>query len=143
MLFDDNLEFWEFTVPKKYLEHGEDKDKIMKGFYKGTLFKEEYMPYKNYMPSKIIPRSEEESLLLEVMALSFALNDLNLYLDLHPKDEKYLEKFRKISQKYADKNREYVKKYGPLEITDSTYLGKFKWIDNPWPWQNIGGSKYV
>ena len=38
---------------------------------------------------------------------------------------------------------EYVKCYGPLEVMDSESLSKFEWINNPWPWENTGGTKYV
>ena len=84
-----------------------------------------------------------EELLLEIMELSFAINDLNLYLDLHPEDSKMLKKFNELVEKSCKYEMEYVKNYGPLEVIDSNSVEKFEWINNPWPWDNEGGTKYV
>ena len=76
------------------------------------------------------------------MAYSFAINDLNLYLDLHPEEKQVLDLFKKYVNEGKMLCQEYVKKYGPLEVTDP--MGnKFSWIDSPWPWENKGGSMYV
>ena len=76
------------------------------------------------------------------MALSFAINDLNLYLDLHPDNKEVLDLFKKFVREEKELSSEYVKKYGPLEVTE--IMGnKFNWIDSPWPWENRGGSMYV
>ena len=102
-----------------------------------------YDPYKNYKYERVVANNKQEELLLEIMALSFAINDLNLYLDLHPNDEQMLKKFKEIAEKSCAKEMEYVKTYGPLEVIDNNSLSKFNWINNPWPWENTGGTKYV
>ena len=70
----------------------------------------------------------------------FALNDLSLYLDLHPKD---MEVY-KIFKKYTNELKEYVdiyeKKYGPMELDDSQY-NSYMWDEGPWPF--IGGGLNV
>ena len=66
----------------------------------------------------------------------FALNDLSLYLDLHPDDNDVYELFKKYTEeetKYVDM---YVKKYGPMELDDSPY-NNYMWDEGPWPF--IGG----
>ena len=65
------------------------------GFLKGNLMKDEYVPYKNLTYCKLTPQNEQEALLLKLMAYSFAINDLNLYLDLNPKDQSTYELFKK------------------------------------------------
>lgn len=143
MLFDDNLGFFGFTIPKE-VKVGEKKlNSVEEGFTKGNMFTNLYEPYKNYKSYKVIPCDKKEELLLEIMALSFAINDLNLYLDLHPNDENMLCKFKDLVERSCQKEMEYVKTYGPLELIDSDSTKKFEWIDNPWPWENVGGSKYV
>ena len=57
------------------------------GFLRGNMFKDEYMPYKNYSYISISPKSEREAELFNVMQYEFAINDLNLYLDLNPNNE--------------------------------------------------------
>ena len=32
--------------------------------------------------------------------------------------------------------------YGPLTLCDDVGTS-YKWSDNPWPWENMGGSNYV
>ena len=144
MLFDDNLGFFGFTIPSNMkLETNSNLASVKDGFAKGNMFNNIYDPYKNYRYQEVIANNKQEELLLEIMALSFAINDLNLYLDLHPTDESVLRKFKDLTEKAYSKEMEYVKCYGPLEVMDSESLSKFEWINNPWPWENTGGTKYV
>ena len=114
----------------------------MEGFLRGNMFQEEYEPYKNLTYLKLVPKDEQERLLYQVMAYSFAVNDLNLYLDLHPDDKEVLSLFRKYAAEGKELCQMYVKKYGPLEVNEVTG-NKFNWIDSPWPWDTKGGSMYV
>lgn len=144
MLFDDNLGFFGFTIPSNMkLETNSNLASVKDGFAKGNMFNDLYDPYKNYRYQELTTNNKQEELLLEIMALSFAINDLNLYLDLHPTDESMLRKFKDLTEKAYSKEMEYVKCYGPLEVMDSESLSKFEWINNPWPWENTGGTKYV
>ncbi len=144
MLFDDNLNFFGFSIPKEVkFDKTYTLTSVKDGFMKGNMFKDEYCPYKDYKVNELVPTSEKEKLLLEIMSLSFAINDLNLYLDLHPDDLNMLNRFKETVEKAYEKEAAYVKCYGPLEVTDITSNNKFKWIDNPWPWENEGGTKYV
>ena len=145
MLFDDNFGFITYDLYGGNL----DKDKSTKlvsvdeGFLRGNMFADSYKPYKNYTYKKINPKNRKEELLLEIMELSFAINDLNLYLDLHPDDTRLLEKFNAYVEKSCQKEMEYVKTYGPLEVIDSDSSSSFEWIKNPWPWEREDDTKYV
>ena len=144
MLFDDNLGFFGFTIPSNMkLETNSNLASVKDGFAKGNMFNDLYDPYKNYRYQELTANNKQKELLLEIMVLSFAINDLNLYLDLHPTDESMLRKFKDLTEKAYSKEMEYVKCYGPLEVMDSESLSKFEWINNPWPWENTGGTKYV
>lgn len=147
MLFDDNIGFMTFDFyPKDIKTMKKDSPELVspvEGFLRGNMFKDEYESYKNMTYYKVIPKTKREELLLEIMALSFAINDLNLYLDLFPKDEEKLKEFKSLVEKSCAKEMEFVKNYGPLELIDNDSLKEFKWIDDPWPWQNEGGAKYV
>ncbi len=112
------------------------------GFLRGNMFKDEYLPYKNMTYINIRPKSDREAKLFNVMQYSFAINDLNLYLDLHPDDQKMLRLLEKMLKEEEKAKNEYIEMYGPLSINDTTG-DKFKWIDNPWSWENLGGSLYV
>ena len=69
--------------------------------------------------------------------VSFAINDMVLYLDTHPNDDRALEDMRRLVErrkKYLDIHTKY---YGPLTV-DCTADGgndSWAWILQPWPWE--------
>lgn len=111
------------------------------GFLRGNMYSNEYKPYNNLTYLNLKPKNDEEALLFNIMADSFAINDLNLYLDLHSDDKNALTYFNKLVREEKELKEKYEKMYGPLEVC-SIYGNKFTWIDNPWPWNKEDG-KYV
>ena len=91
------------------------------GFMYGNMFRNEYDSYKNYRVAKLDSNTEIGKLLLKIYQYDFALNDLSLYLDLHPEDMDVY----KVFKKYTEELREYVdlyeKKNGPIELDESNY----------------------
>lgn len=108
---------------------------LAEGFTKGNMFANLYEPYKNYTPEYPKPRTERQALLDKIYKLCFALNDLNLYLDIHPGDTAAYELFKKYSLMYNKCCEEYGKLYQVLELSNDTN-GKYTWLDNPWPWED-------
>lgn len=144
MLFEDNVFDVNLSLFMPDIDFSRDSNILepMEGFLRGNMFKDEYVPYKNLTYFKLNPTCEKEKMLYKIMALSFAINDLNLYLDLHP-DKKYVfDLFKKYVQEKENLCKEYEKSYEPLELTGTTGP-KFNWLDSPWPWENKGGSMYV
>ncbi|MBQ6841266.1 MAG: spore coat protein CotJB [Bacilli bacterium] len=86
-------------------------------------------------------KTERERDLFKVMEVAFAINDYNLYLDVHPEDQKILSKYKACTEKFRRLTKEYEEKYGPLSIDAANYK-TFKWIESPWPWEKED-SKYV
>lgn len=107
------------------------------GFMYGNMFRNEYDSYKNYRVAKLDSNTEIGKLLLMIYQYDFALNDLSLYLDLHPEDMDVY----KVFKKYTEELREYVdlyeKKNGPMELDESNY-NNYLWYEGPWPF--IGGG---
>ncbi|MBE6145658.1 MAG: spore coat protein CotJB [Firmicutes bacterium] len=107
------------------------------GFMYGNMFRNEYDSYKNYRVAKLDSNTEIGKLLLKIYQYDFALNDLSLYLDLHPEDMDVY----KVFKKYTEELREYVdlyeKKNGPMELDESNY-NNYLWYEGPWPF--IGGG---
>lgn len=108
---------------------------IDEGFTKGNMFRELYEPYKNYNPKELKPQNEREMLLNNILKLSFALNDLNLYLDIYPTDMECYEIFKKYAMAYEKCLEEYERKYQVLEVDHDIY-GKYSWLQKPWPWED-------
>lgn len=69
----------------------------------------------------------------QIRCYEFAINELALYLDTHPEDEKALCLHRKYSKQLRDLKDKYQKVYGPLTIKFP--CNKWRWLEEPWPWE--------
>ncbi len=142
MLFEDNNFDINMSLFMPNIERNPNILDPMEGFLRGNMFRNEYVPYKNLTYFKLNPKTEKEKTLYHIMALSFAINDLNLYLDLHPENKEMFELFKKYIAEKKELSNKYSKQYGPLTLTKTTNQ-KYNWDDSPWPWDNLGGSMYV
>ncbi len=157
MLFDDNnvnLDLALFNLSNLNIPQNNIVSKVnnmnlstkfltaKEGFLKGNMFKDEYLPYKNLTYLDIRPKSDREAKLYNVMQYAFAINDMNLFLDTHPTDKDALHYLEELIKEEKDAKKEYMEKYGPLTVT-KTKGEEFKWIDNPWPWEEFRGDIYV
>ena len=137
MFFDGND--FDFGMPI-VMDKANDPDlKIVsskEGFLRGNMFADLYDPYKGMTYMQINPKNERERLLYKIMEVDFAINDLNLYLDLYPEDEKIYEKFKMYTDECIKLKDEYSKKFGPLTL-DGVNIGttNFNWNNSPWPWE--------
>ena len=78
---------------------------------------------------------------LELQALSFVLTELGLYLDTHADDKEAFALYQKYVQMAKDGRAAYEKRYGPLQQAQTASMGSYTWLNNPWPWDEQGGSK--
>ncbi len=72
-------------------------------------------------------------MLQNIMCYKFAINDLALYLDTHPEDQKALCLHREYSKVLRDLTDKYQKVFGPLTIEFP--CNKWRWLEEPWPWE--------
>ena len=107
------------------------------GFVKGTIYKTLYKPYKNYQPGKINVSNEKERLMNAVQMYAFALNDINLYLAVYPKDtdalkvrKEYLDKYNRAKEEYQSKYPAFCLDYD-FDVNKSFNIS----VDN-FPWDN-------
>ena len=72
--------------------------------------------------------------------VSFAVDDIKLYLDTHPCDDEAMECFEEYSQLRNEALKEYAKHFGPLTVDTAvcSEADKWHWIQEPWPWQKGG-----
>jgi len=81
---------------------------------------------------------DKTALRTKIYELDFALDELNLFLDSHPDNEKavyLLASYRKMRE---DCIKQYEEKHGRYIVTvnDVKAEAPFKWIKGPWPWEN-------
>ena len=79
-------------------------------------------------------------LLQWINVVSFAVNDVQLFLDTHPEDQEALSFFSEYSRLRKEALDEYAKHYGPLTIdsANTKCQDTWAWINDPWPWQEGG-----
>lgn len=105
------------------------------GYLKGNMFKNLYKGYKNYNIAKLIPNNEEAEILLNLNQLSFALNDIKLYLDIHPEDKDMINIFNKYSIELKQLLNNYESKYGPIMCDTPSNDNLFSWEAYSFPWE--------
>jgi spore coat protein JB len=106
------------------------------GFIRGSLFIDLYNTYKDNTPYNINPMNEQADMLTYIDELTFACNDLNQYLDIHPKNENAIKLYNKYREENNKIINEYEKKYGPILLNSNSLSNNpWNWIDMPWPWE--------
>ncbi|NJD01364.1 MAG: spore coat protein CotJB [Ruminiclostridium sp.] len=75
-----------------------------------------------------------QKMLDEVMAADFMLEDLELYLNTHPNDQRALCIYVNSVPKARWLRSNYERMYGPITATAS-YSYPWPWINSPWPWE--------
>ena len=141
---DNNYDNYNFNFDNININNYRNKENklnsLSDGFNKGNMFADLYKPYKNYN-YKVVVENKKDYLLLQIQQLSFAVKDLNLYLDVNSDDKDMIRMFNDFNGLLKQKILEYEKEYGPLTANSKDYSGSFTWVNNPWPWENKGDDK--
>ena len=102
----------------------------------GTLFPGLDLPFKAAIQARTqLPNTA----LVELMALDFAVKELNLYLDTHANDQEALDLYASYIKMAKEGRAKYLAQYGPLNSDDLTPEGGYAWLNDPWPWE-LGGN---
>lgn len=82
---------------------------------------------------------EREELMNKITSISFAINDLTLYLDTHPDCAKGAPLFYELTKTRLELLAEYAKKYNPLTqssiVTGNLSSEHYEWAEGPMPWE--------
>ncbi len=102
----------------------------------GTLFPGLDLPFKAAIQARTqLPNTA----LVELMALDFAVKELNLYLDTHAQDQEALGLYASYIKLAREGREKYLEQYGPLTAEDFTLSDGYTWLNDPWPWE-LGGN---
>ena len=99
---------------------------------RGTLFPGLDLPFKN-IANTTNPYAGTP--LGEIMALSFVIKELNLYLDTHKNDTEAFKMLQETIELYEEGLKRYAKQYGPISLKDLKYSDNYDWCRDPWPWE--------
>lgn len=101
------------------------------GMVRGTLFPGLDLPFMGMVNQK----EKNVTPMTELQALSFAIQELALYLDTHREDREALELYRDYQKMYDRCREEFRKKHGPLNHQNPSDSEVYDWLDDPWPWE--------
>lgn len=102
----------------------------------GTLFPGLDLPFKAALQARTqLPNTA----LVELMALDFAVKELNLYLDTHPQDQEALGLYASYIKLAKEGREKYTAKYGLLDSAELVLEDGYTWLNDPWPWE-LGGN---
>jgi spore coat protein JB len=99
---------------------------------RGTLFPGLDLPFMN-VANKNNPYAGTH--LGDLMAVDFALKELNLYLDTHQDDTEAFEMLKSVIALSRQAHEKYVKLHGPIVLSDLESFDSYTWIHGPWPWE--------
>lgn len=78
-----------------------------------------------------------DQLLQKISEVSFAVNDIHLFLDTHPHCEEALKYYQEMAAERKKYMKLYAENYGPLTADDalcsSTHC--WKWSKEAFPWE--------
>ena len=86
------------------------------------------MPLKNR-------KMNQAQLLRWIMMLGFCHDDIILYLDTHPDDEKALSYANQCAALLKEAVNSYEAQYGALQVMPDQPLQEWNWVQTPWPWE--------
>lgn len=78
-----------------------------------------------------------DQLMKIIYETSFALDDVRLFLDTHPRDKEALEYYETYRELREQAVETYIECYGPLSWYDKESSDVWTWIDEPWPWEGV------
>lgn len=83
--------------------------------------------------TRVVDCDARRDMMEQIRCLEFAINELALYLDTHPDDQKALCLHRKYAKEAKECKDKYQKVFGPLTINFP--CNKWRWLEEPWPWE--------
>lgn len=107
-----------------------------KGIVRGTLFPGLDLPFMGMINQKDMTVTP----LAELQTMTFAVQELALYLDTHRDDSEAHEMYKTYQKMLDEGKRKYEKEYGPLNHM-SVSGEKYRWLDDPWPWEYCGNKE--
>lgn len=87
--------------------------------------------------------NSRSQLLRSINEVSFAVNDILLFLDTHPCHEEAMAYYREMAGRRAALTEEYAKMYGPLTVDEAALSDSatWQWMEQPFPWEMEGGHR--
>ena len=110
---------------------GQEQYPAKTGLIRGTIFPCLDLPFLGMVNTE----EKSDTMLHELQALGFAVQELGLYLDTHADDTEAVELFRQYTELYEAGMARYRENCGPLFQKQAVQDGAYTWNTTPWPWE--------
>ncbi len=110
---------------------GQEQYPAKTGLIRGTIFPCLDLPFLGMVNTE----EKSDTLMHQLQALGFAVQELGLYLDTHDDDSEAAELFRQYSALYEAGMAQYQENCGPLFQKQAWQNGSYTWNSTPWPWE--------
>ena len=80
--------------------------------------------------------TEKEMLMRKIATVDFAITDLQIFLNTHPRNSEIADKLAEYQKKSAALQKQYEKKYGQITAKAEENENSWQWINSTWPWEN-------
>jgi len=100
------------------------------GLIRGTMYPGLDLPFMGMVNQKEL----NGSVLHQLQALHFAIQELGLYLDTHGSDQEALELFNQYVEMYEMTLQRSEENYAPRYQMSAGLSGSYRWTEGPWPW---------
>ncbi len=71
----------------------------------------------------------------ELEELSFALDELRLFLDTHPQNAAALDFYNQVQRQREASMMNAQARFGPLAFYQKTSPTSWEWVEQPFPWE--------
>ena len=114
-----------------YQPNNQDQYTARTGLIRGTLFPCLDLPFLGMVNTE----EKSDTMMHQLQAMGFAVQELGLYLDTHSDDAEAVELFRRYSELYEEAMEQYQQSCGPLFQKQAVQNGAYTWNSTPWPWE--------
>lgn len=120
-----------------------------KALRQGTVFQELDLPFyvtEGIPAGQCVQKGNSTQLLCQIQQVSFVLDDLTLYLDMHSEDGQALAMYQEKLAVRDQLKKEFAQKFYPLTRDCVAYCQgqagvhgdhAFCWQDGPMPWEGV------
>jgi len=70
-----------------------------------------------------------------LLEVSFALDDLRLFLDTHPYEKEAISCYQLYKDQRNKVLEEYEQTFGPILSYNVNDENQWTWVESPWPWE--------
>ena len=71
----------------------------------------------------------------DLEVLSFAMDEVRLFLDTHPTNTFALKAYRQLRTQREAAVRAYEAAVGPVDFYSAGGKNAWNWVQGPWPWE--------